>query len=165
MSLCQPSAWKLSPQRVSCDASDDEIQRFFSSTPLSFGAGTSTNDSLEKGGGGTGEFSKLENSLSSRLRLICDLQLHLEFDDQVRYKCPNFNEVCLRYQYSSDSICTSFQFGKYSLTSLCHILDSSSEWTLTEMKLLYLMVVLNTKDEIEVRTHIFQISLISTCHI
>ena len=169
MSLCQPSAWKLSSQRVSCDASDDEIQRFFSSTPLSFGAGTSTNDSLEKGGGG-GEFSKLENSLSSRLRLICDLQLHLEFDDQVRYKCPNFNEVCLRYQYSSDSICTSFQCGKYSLTSLCHILDSSSEWTLTEMELLYLMLVLNTKDEEKVRTHIhsipmWQISLISTCHI
>ena len=99
---------------------------FFSSTPLSFGAGTSTNDSLERGGGGGG-FSKLENSLSSRLRLICDMQLHLEFDDQVRYKCPNFNEVCLRYQYSSDSICTPFQCGKYSLTSLFHILDSSSE--------------------------------------
>ena len=169
MSLCQPSAWKWSSQCVSCDSNDDEIQRFFSSTPLSFGAGMSTNDSLEMGGGG-GEFSKLENSLSSRLRLICELQLHLEFDDQVRYKCPNFNEVCLRYHYSSDSICTSFQCGKYSLTSLCHILHSSSEWTLTEMKLLYLMVVLLEYhgwdgSENTYRLHsipLWQISLIST---
>ena len=90
MSLCQTSAWKSSSQRVSCDASDDEIQRFFSTTPLSFGAGTSTNDSLEKGreGGGVLKVGKLP-LFSSRLRLICDLQLHLEFDDQVRYKCPN----------------------------------------------------------------------------